>query len=101
MREDPPERPGISGLYTGLFYVSGAVVPLIPYFLGLGLRYAVPLSLAFAGILLSFTATIIAILGGLSMKREVAELLLAGLGSAFLTFGMGKLASALLGVQVT
>ena len=101
MQEEPPERPGISGLYTGLFYVAGAVVPLIPYFLGLGLKYAVPLSLAFAGILLSFTATIIAILGGLSMKRKVAELLLAGLGSAFLTFGIGKLASALLGVQVT
>ncbi len=101
MGEEPPERPGMSGLYTGLFYIAGAVVPLIPYFLGLELRYSVPLSMALAGVLLSFTASIIAILGGLSLRKKVAELLAAGLGSALLTYGIGRLASALLGLQVT
>ncbi len=100
IREKELENPGKAGLYTGLFYIIGAIVPLIPYFLGLSIGLAVPLSFIMAAVVMALTGFLIAVSANLSIKAKMAELVLAGLGSALLTFAIGRLASAVLGIEV-
>lgn len=100
LREEALENPVKAGLYTGLFYLVGAMVPLLPYFLGLPIRIATPLSFLFAAAMISGTGFIIAVSAELGIKKKVAELTLAGLGAAVLTFLFGRIASALLGIEV-
>ncbi|ABN69168.1 protein of unknown function DUF125, transmembrane [Staphylothermus marinus F1] len=94
------ENPAKSGLITGLFYIVGAIIPLIPYFLGLPIIISLPLSLLFAGLMLSMVGFIIALSAGLNIKKKIIELLIGGLGAAGLTYLIGLLASILLGINV-
>ncbi len=100
LREEALENPVKAGLYTGLFYLLGAMVPLLPYFMGLPIRVATPLSFLFAAAMISGTGFIIAVSAELSIKKKMAELTIAGLGAAVLTFLFGRVASALLGIEV-
>jgi len=94
------ENPAKAGLYTGLFYAVGAVVPLLPYFARMRITYATPLSFILAGIMLAATGFIIAVSAGLNYKYKMIELAAAGLGSATLTFLIGKAASIILGINI-
>lgn len=94
------ENPAKAGLYTGLFYAVGAVVPLLPYFARMRITYATPLSFILAGIMLAATGFIIAVSAGLNYKYKMIELAAAGLGSAALTFLIGKAASIILGINI-
>ncbi|NPA99487.1 MAG: rubrerythrin family protein [Crenarchaeota archaeon] len=97
--EESIENPRIASLYTGIFYIIGAFVPLIPYFLGLPILYALILSFLMAASMLAVSGTIVAISSGLAIKRKVVELVLSGLGSALATYGIGALASLLFGIH--
>lgn len=100
LSEAAVENPAKAGLYTGLFYALGAIVPLIPYFAGIILSYAVPLSFVFAALMLAATGFVIAVSAGLDYRSKMIELVAAGLGSAALTFAIGRIASDLLGISV-
>ncbi len=100
IREETLEHPGKAGLYTGLFYIVGAIVPLIPYFLMLPIGIAIPLSFVFAAAMMAFTGFIIAVSANLDVKMKMIELVAAGLGAAAITFAVGKIASILLGIEV-
>lgn len=100
LREESLEDPIRAGLYTGFFYIIGAIVPLIPYFLNLPIILAIPLSFVFAALMLAFTGFIIAVSANLNIKKKMLELIIAGLGSAMITYSIGKLASILLGISV-
>ncbi len=94
------ENPVRSGLYTGLSYILGAFIPLIPYFMGFPVIIAIPLSLVFASIMLAMTGFFIAVTANLSIRSKVFELVVAGLGSALLTYIIGRIASIILGIEV-
>ena len=100
LREEMLESPIKAGIYTGLAYALGATVPLIPYFLGLAINIAIIASLLLAGTALAFTGFIIAISANLPIKKKILEMIIAGLGSAGVTYIVGKLASILLGIEV-
>ena len=100
LREETLEDPKKSGLYTGIFYIIGAFIPLTPYLIALPVIYAMPLSFLLAAFLLMFIGFVIAISAGLSVKRKMAELVVAGLGSAIITFIIGKLASIIFGIEI-
>ncbi len=100
IREESLEKPGKAGFYTGLFYMVGAVVPLIPYFAMLPVIYSLPLSFILAALMMGFTGFVIAITANLKIKAKMIELMLAGLGAATLTFIIGRIASILLGIEV-
>jgi len=100
LREEKLEDPLKSGLYTGIFYILGALIPLSPYFMGLSVAYSLILSLVLAAIMLSMLGSIIALLAGLSIKYKALELIIGGLGSAAVTYLIGRLASTLLGIEV-
>jgi len=100
LREEKLEKPAAAGLYTGLAYLLSAFLPVLPYFMGLPILPAMLLSLLFAGLALSATGFIIAISADLPVKRKILEMILAGFGSAAVTFLIGKLLSAVFGVAV-
>jgi len=100
IREEQLEDPVKAGLYTGSSYMVGALAPLLPYLFGLPIHISMPLSLLFAGALLGLTGIIIAITAGLTPWKKSVELILAGFSSALATFIIGRLASALLGIEL-
>jgi len=100
LREEKLESPGKAGLYTGLFYIVGAIVPLVPYYLRLQINISLPLSFGIAASMLAVMGFVIAVAAEISIRKKILELVLAGLGSATLTFLIGKLASWFLGIEV-
>ena len=50
--------------------------------------------------MLGITGFLIAVSAGLSIEWKMLELICAGLGSAMLTYGIGRIASILLGIEV-
>lgn len=100
VREETIEDPGKAGLYTGLSYIIGAVIPLIPYFLFLPINIAIPLSFVFAALMMGLTGFIIAVSANLDIKKKMIELIITGLGAAMITFAIGKIASMLLGIEI-
>ncbi|MEM2906146.1 MAG: VIT1/CCC1 transporter family protein [Candidatus Bathyarchaeia archaeon] len=100
LREEALEKPSKVGLYTGSFYVIGALVPLIPYFLPLPITLTVILSLFSAGIALALTGFIVAISANIPVKRKIVEMIIAGIGSGTITFVFGRIASMLFGIEV-
>lgn len=100
LREEKLENPSKAGLYTGLAYFFASFFPLLPYFLGLPIFSALFLSLFLAALALSATGFIIAISADLPIKNKILEMVLAGLGSAAVTFMIGRVFSTLFGIEV-
>ena len=61
---------------------------------------SLPLSFGIAASMLTVMGFVIAVAAEISIKKKVLELIMAGLGSATLTFMIGKLASWLIGIEV-
>jgi len=99
IKEEALENPKVAGMYTGLFYVLGAFIPLTPYFLGLHVTYALIASFIIAGLMLATSGSLIAISSGLPAGRKALELVLSGLGSATITYLIGLAASVFLGIN--
>ncbi len=100
LKEESLENPKVAGLYTGLFYILGAFIPLTPYFLKLAIPVSLPTSFILAGIMLGVSGFFIALTAGISIKRKAMELVVAGLGSAVITYLIGLIASLILGINV-
>jgi len=94
------DNPLKAGIYTGLFYLLGAFIPLTPYFIGLPIPYALPSSLLIAAAMLGFVGFFVALTAGLKIKKKIVELILTGLGAAGATYLIGFMARTLLGIEV-
>jgi len=101
LKEESLGNPKVAGIYTGLFYILGAFIPLLPYFLKLAIPVSLPASFILAGIMLGFSGFFIALTAGISIKRKIIELVAAGLGSAVVTYLIGLAASLLLRINVS
>ena len=88
-----------SALYTGLAYLLGVAFPVTPYFLASSSLVALPFSILLAGSALAIVATLISLLSGISVKKKVAEMVVTGLGAAFLSYLFGRLMEALFHVS--
>jgi VIT1/CCC1 family predicted Fe2+/Mn2+ transporter len=91
---DPMEN----ALYAGMFKVIGTILPLLPYFLGLQLQIAIPLSIIITLTLLAVSATLVAIAAEIDVKSKVVELTSAGIVLASLTYVLGKSASFIINI---
>ncbi len=89
-----------SGLYTGLAYLLGVAFPVLPYFLASDSLTALIASVAFAGLALAASATVVSVLSGIPLKRKVAEMLTAGFAAAAIAYAFGKLAQVVFGIEV-
>ena len=71
------------------FFASGALVPILPYILGLSGLWAMLLSLLFVTMALGFTGGIVGLLSGSSPMRRGLRQILIGLGAAGITYLLG------------
>jgi len=90
-------NPMESALYAGLFKVIGTVLPLIPFFAGLPVSTAIPISVVITLTLLSVAGALTAIAAEVDVKSKVLELTTGGVVLSTLTYILGKSASLLIG----
>jgi len=89
-----------SALYTGIAYLCGVALPVAPYFLAETTAEALPISLLLSAALLVFVGSLISLLSGISVKKKALEMLVAGMGTAFLSYLFGTLIASLFHVPV-
>ncbi|MEM2022028.1 MAG: VIT1/CCC1 transporter family protein [Zestosphaera sp.] len=98
--EEALEEPARAGLYTGVSYLIGSAVPLLPYMVLIPAPFSTVLSLASAAFALSVTGFIISVLGGLHIRRKIAELIALGLTAAAATYAIGRIANTVFGIEI-
>ncbi|WP_172804053.1 VIT1/CCC1 transporter family protein [Auraticoccus monumenti] len=79
------------------FFASGAIIPVLPYLLGLTGLTAVLTSTALVGLALLLTGSIVGLLSGASPLRRALRQLAIGWGAAAATYGLGLLFGAQVG----
>lgn len=89
-----------SAIYTGIAYLCGVALPVAPYFLAGTTAEALPVSLLLSAALLVLVGSIISLLSGISLKKKAVEMLVAGIGTAFLSYLFGTLMASLFHVPV-
>lgn len=87
-----------SGLYMGGAYLIGVLFPVLPYFFVSSSLFALPLSIALAGVCLTLVATVVAMLSGISMRQKIIEMVTAGFTAAGLSYGFGTLMRSVFGI---
>lgn len=80
-----------------LFFASGAVIPVLPWMLGMSGPGAVVLALALVGIALMATGAMVGLLSGGPPLRRALRQLAIGYGAAAITYGLGLLFGVSLG----
>ncbi len=100
LSEEVLEDPKRSAAYTGVFYIIGALVPTVPYLFIRDMNIGLLTSLFLTALMLGTTGVIIGISAGLSPLKKALEMIFSGLSAAAITFGVGRLASSLLGVEL-
>ncbi len=98
--EEVLEEPMKAGLYTGLSYLIGSAVPLLPYAASIPAPLSTVYSLLSVALTLSLTGFIISVLGGLRIKRKVVELITLSLVAATVTYVIGRTANIVLGIEI-
>ena len=88
-----------AALYTGVAYLFGVMFPITPYFLASSSLTALPLSVTLAGLALAIVATSISLISGISIRKKVAEMVVTGLGAAFLSYLFGHLMESIFHVS--
>ena len=94
---EPGERPLVSAAIVGIGYLVGAVVPVLPVLLGA--RTVLPTVLT-GGIMIVAVSAIVAFISGMNVRRRIAlNVLITGL-AVVVTYALGLLAKALLGINI-
>ncbi|AZS36683.1 hypothetical protein CVS47_01290 [Microbacterium lemovicicum] len=80
-----------AALSSFLFFASGAIIPVLPWLLGLSGLSAVILALALVGVALLTTGAMVGLLSGAPPFRRALRQLLIGFGAAAVTYLLGLL----------
>ena len=87
--QDAVLNPWGAALASFAFFASGALVPVLPYALGLGGTVAVVVALALVGLALLFTGGVVGVLSGASPLARGIRQLLIGYAAAAATYLLG------------
>lgn len=101
LREEDLGSPLKAAFYAGFSNLSSALIPLLPYFFISNIITALVLSLVLATIALAVTGFFVSILAYMSPGKKIGEMILSGLGSAAITYGIGRAASVFLGTHIS
>lgn len=91
---DPHEALGTAWGAAGssfCFFAGGAIVPVIPYLLGMTGTAAMLVSVVLVGIALLGTGSVVGLLSGVSVGKRALRQLLIGYGAAAVTWVLGRL----------
>ncbi len=97
IEEEEFRNPLRSALETGLFYIIGAMFPILPFFF-LGGTFALILSVILVVIAQSLTNTIVSIISGTSIARSVTRTVLLTLAASAITYMIGNFVHSVLGI---
>ncbi|MFC8796357.1 VIT1/CCC1 family protein [Promicromonospora sp. NPDC057138] len=86
-----------AALSSFCFFASGAVVPVLPYLLGLDGLAAVLVSTALVGLALLVTGAVVGLLSGTSPLTRALRQIAIGLGAAGVTYVLGLIFGATVG----
>ncbi|MFC6355597.1 VIT1/CCC1 transporter family protein [Luethyella okanaganae] len=86
-----------AALSSFCFFASGALIPVLPYLLGLQGLIAVIVSVVLVGIALSITGAVVGLLSGAPPLRRALRQLAIGFGAAAVTYALGLLFGTTLG----
>jgi VIT1/CCC1 family predicted Fe2+/Mn2+ transporter len=95
IKGDLPD-PMQNALWAGLFKTVGTVLPLSPFFIGISISRAIPLSVLITFILIILAGSLAAIAAEVSIKDKIVELVSGVIVLASLTYILGKSASFIL-----
>jgi len=85
-------KPRKEAAYTGFWYFVGALVPVLPFMLGLQGLVGDLLAMLLVGAALAIASSIIAIMSGTSIRKRAVEMVAISLGAALVTIAIGALA---------
>lgn len=83
-----------AALSSFCFFAAGAVVPILPFLVGLSGLWALVPALALVGAALMFTGGVVGLLSGASPLSRGLRQLAIGFGAAAVTFALGRLFGA-------
>lgn len=86
-----------ASLSSFAFFASGALIPILPYILGMSGLWALGLAAAMVGVALLFTGGVVGLLSGSSPLARGLRQLAIGYGAAAVTYVLGLLFGANLG----
>ncbi|MCL4372619.1 VIT1/CCC1 transporter family protein [Candidatus Parvarchaeota archaeon] len=97
-------NPVKDALYVGVFYIFGAIIPLISFLIGSIIKsntyYNLVISVILASIAIAITSLIIALNSNEKVFRYIGKALGLSLTAAFVTFLVGHLASVYLHIAI-
>lgn len=80
-----------AALSSFLCFAGGAVVPVLPFILGLQGTAAAVLSCVLVSVALMLTGGLVGLLSGMSPGRRALRQWVIGMGAAAVTYGLGAL----------
>jgi VIT1/CCC1 family predicted Fe2+/Mn2+ transporter len=87
-----------SALYAGFFKVIGTLLPLLPFFAGLPVNQAIPISILITLTLLSVAGALTAIAAEVEVRNKVLELTTGGMVLSILTYVLGRSTSIIIDI---
>ncbi|SNZ08487.1 Predicted Fe2+/Mn2+ transporter, VIT1/CCC1 family [Persephonella hydrogeniphila] len=98
--EETEENEIRSGLFTGFAYLVGVFFPVIPYFFAPNSYIALPFSILFAGLALTFVAVVISVLSGISIKKKIFEMVISAFTAAGIAYTFGSIMQSIFGIEI-
>ncbi len=91
-RKDGFSAPKASAVYMGMFYIFGAIFPILPFALGAYGAEGIVLSVALTCVALSVSSAMISILSDTGITRRVVKTLILSIAAASVTILLGTYA---------
>ncbi len=85
-------EPLAEAYYTGVLYIIGALVPILPFLAGFGSYIGILFAIILATVVLSIASAVISVIGGTSIKRGAIEMVLISLIASLSTTFLGTIA---------
>lgn len=102
--EEGPLSPISVAKVTGIYYILGALPPMLPffvaYFFSVDPVFTAIISVFFASITAFFAGIFTAVLSGTKIKKKALMNVLVIIGAAMATYSIGSLARILLGIEI-
>jgi VIT1/CCC1 family predicted Fe2+/Mn2+ transporter len=97
--EESELKPGKAAAYTGTAYILVVIGLVLPFFLLSDRRIALAISWASAVVIIAAFSFYSAVMQGKSFLRRFSVMLAFGLGVAIVSFGIGKVLGAMIGIE--
>jgi VIT1/CCC1 family predicted Fe2+/Mn2+ transporter len=97
--EESELKPGRAAAYTGIAYILVVVGLVLPFFLVGDRRTALAISWASALVIIAAFSYYSSVMQNVRFRRRFGVMLALGLGVAVLSFGIGKVLGALIGIE--